>query len=95
LAKFRRDLVLKNLFENKYIDLEEYNYLKEKKILLNKAKKVFLEDLNIILKMLEKTVIETLTYDKVYNQGFNINTPINLEFQKIATEALRKWIIVL
>ena len=32
LAKFRRDLVLKNLFENKYIDLEEYNYLKEKKI---------------------------------------------------------------
>ena len=28
LAKFRRDLVLKNLFENKYINLEEYNYLK-------------------------------------------------------------------
>jgi membrane carboxypeptidase/penicillin-binding protein len=25
----------------------------------------------------------------VYKQGFNINTPINLEFQKIATEALR------
>ena len=38
--------------------------------------------LNTILKMLEKTVIDTLTYDKVYKQGFNINTPINLEFQK-------------
>jgi penicillin-binding protein 1A len=31
LAKFRRDLVLKNLFENKYIDLNEYNFLKDKK----------------------------------------------------------------
>jgi penicillin-binding protein 1A len=41
LAKFRRDLVLKNLFENKYIDLKEYNYLKEKKIILNKTKKFF------------------------------------------------------
>ena len=30
LAKFRRDLVLKNLFENKYIGLEEYNYFKER-----------------------------------------------------------------
>ncbi|MDC0851269.1 penicillin-binding transpeptidase domain-containing protein [Candidatus Pelagibacter sp.] len=34
-----------------------------------------------------------MTYDKVYNQGFNINTPINLEFQKIATEALRNGLI--
>ena len=41
LAKFRRDLVLKNLFENKYIDLKEYNYLKDKKIILNKQKKFF------------------------------------------------------
>ena len=34
-----------------------------------------------------------MTYDKVYKQGFNINTPINLEFQKIATEQLRKGLI--
>ena len=43
LAKFRRDLVLKNLFKNKYIELEEYNYPKEKKILQNKTKKFLLE----------------------------------------------------
>ena len=41
LAKFRRDLVLKNLFENKYIDVEEYDHLKNKKIILNKKKKFF------------------------------------------------------
>src|SRR6056300_987519 len=79
LAKFRRDLVLKNLFENKYIDLEEYNYLKEKKISLNKTKKVFLEDSQYYIEDVRKNVIETLTYDKVYKQGFNIKTQINLE----------------
>ena len=93
LAKFRRDLVLKNLFENKYIDIEEYNYLKEKKILLNKTKKVFLEDSQYYIEDVRKNVIETLNYDKVYKQGFNINTPINLEFQKIATEALRNGLL--
>jgi len=93
LAKFRRDLVLKNLFENKYIGLEEYNYLKEKKILLNKTKKVFLEDSQYFIEDVRKNVIETLTYDKVYKQGFNINTPINLEFQKNATKALRNGLL--
>ena len=93
LAKFRRDLVLKNLFENKYIGLEEYNYFKERKILLNKTKKVFLEDSQYYIEDVRKNVIETLTYDKVYKQGFNINTPINLEFQKIATEALRNGLL--
>ena len=49
--------------------------------------------LNIILKMLEKSIIDQLTYEKVYKQGFNINTPIDLEFQKIATQSLRKGLI--
>jgi len=89
LAKFRRDLVLKNLFENKYIDLKQYSHLKEKKIILKKTKKVFLEDAQYYIEDVRKNVIDTLTYDKVYKQGFNINTPINLEFQKIATNSLR------
>ena len=93
LAKFRRDLVLNNLFENKYIDLEEYNYLKDKKIILNRNKKVFSEDAQYYIEDVRKSVIDTLTYDKVYKQGFNINTPINLEFQKIATESLRDGLL--
>ena len=40
-----------------------------------------------------KNVIESLGYDKVYKQGFIINTPINLELQKIATESLRNGLI--
>jgi penicillin-binding protein 1A len=93
LAKFRRNLVLKNLFENKYIDLKLYNELHIEKINLSKPKKVFLEDAQYYIEDVRKNVIDTFTYDKVYNQGFNINTPINLEFQKIATEQLRKGLI--
>jgi penicillin-binding protein 1A len=93
LAKFRRNLVLKNLFDNKYIDLNLYNKLQDKKINLNKSKKVFLEDAQYYIEDVRKNVIETLSYDKVYKQGFNINTPIDLELQKIATETLRNGLI--
>ena len=93
LAKFRRNLVLKNLLENEYIDLENYNYLKDRNIILNKSKKIFLEDAQYYIEDVRKNVIDTLTYDKVYKQGFNINTPINLEFQKIATVALRNGLM--
>ena len=93
LAKFRRDLVLKNLFENKHISLEEYNKFKFEKIKLNKIKKVFLEDAQYYIEDVRKNVIGTLTYDKVYKQGFNINTPIDLELQRIATKALRDGLV--
>ena len=44
LAKFRRDLVLKNLYENNYINYKKYLDLRQKKIELKKNKKIFLED---------------------------------------------------
>ena len=94
LAKFRRDLVLKNLLDNDYIDLKEYEKLKNEKIILSKSKKIFLEDTQYYIEDVRKNIIKTLTYDKVYNQGFNINTPINLKLQKIATETLRDGLIL-
>ena len=47
---------------------------------------------NIILRMLEKVLLK-ISYEKVYKQGFNINTPINLNLQKIATKSLRDGLI--
>ena len=41
LAEFRRNLVLKNLFDNKIINSENYEQLKKQKINLKKTKKVF------------------------------------------------------
>ena len=93
VAKFRRNLVLKNLLENNYLTLEWYQKLKNEDIILKKSKKVFLEDAQYYIEDVRKSVIETLTYDKVYKQGFNINTPIDLKLQKIATNSLRNGLI--
>ena len=93
VAKFRRNLVLKNLLDNNYITLEWYEKLKNKEIILSKNKKIYLEDAQYFIEDVRKNVIENFTYDKVYKQGFNINTPINLEFQKIATNSLRDGLI--
>ena len=93
LAKFRRDLVLKNLYENNFLDKEKYQLYKNQPIYLKKIKKVFLEDAQYYIEDVRKNIIEKLTYEKVYKQGYNINTPINLELQKIATNSLRKGLI--
>ena len=93
LAKFRRDLVLNNLFENNYISNQQYKTIKKKKIILKKTKKIFLEDAQYYIEDVRKNIIDKLSYEKVYKQGFNINTPINLRLQKIATESLRKGLI--
>jgi len=93
LAKFRRNLVLKNLYENKYIKKIEYEKLVNKKINLKKRKKTFTEDTSYYVEDIRKDVINQLGYDKVYKQGLNISTPINLSLQKIAIESLREGLI--
>ena len=93
LAKFRRNLVLRNLLDNNFIDSKEYEILKNKEIVLKKTKKVFLEDAQYYIEDVRKNIIEKLSYEKVYKQGFNINTPINLDLQKIATDSLRNGLI--
>ena len=93
LAKFRRNLVLRNLLDNNFIDSKEYEILKNKEIVLKKTKKVFLEDAQYYIEDVRKNIIERLSYEKVYKQGFNINTPINLDLQKIATDSLRNGLI--
>ena len=93
LAKFRRDLVLKNLFENNYIDKKKYEKFINNKIFLKKRKKIFLEDAQYYVEDIRKNVIDKFGFEKVYKQGLNINTPINLNFQKIATQSLRDGLI--
>ena len=93
LAKFRRDLVLQNLFENNYIDKITYEDFLKKEIVLKKRKKIFLEDTNYYVEDIRKNVVDKFGFEKVYKQGLNINTPINLEIQKKATQALRQGLI--
>ncbi len=92
IAKFRRDLVLKNLFENKYINEKKLVHLKNKKIILKKRQKIFLEDSRYYVEEVRKDIIKQLGYDKVYKEGLNIKTPLNLTLQEIATGVLRNGI---
>ena len=93
LAKFRRDLVLKNLNQNGFLTFEKYNEYKNQNINLKKKKKIYLEDAQYYIEDVRKNIIDKLTYEKVYKQGYNINTPIDLNLQKIATESLRNGLI--
>ncbi len=93
LAKFRRDLVIKNLFDNLYIDKKKYEELKNSKIILKKRKKIYLEDSRYYVEDVRKSIINKYGFDKVYKQGFNIKTPLNLDIQKIATKSLREGLI--
>ncbi|MDA9071754.1 penicillin-binding protein 1A [Candidatus Pelagibacter sp.] len=93
LAKFRRDLVLRNLLENEYIDNKKYNKFINSKILLKKRKKIFLEDARYYVEDIRKNVMNKFGFEKVYKQGLNINTPINLDLQKLATKSLREGLI--
>ncbi len=89
LAKFRRDLVLKNLLDNNYIEKKDYNSFTNEPINLKKRKKIFLEDTLYFVEDVRKNILEKFGFNKVYKDGLNIKTPLDLKLQKIATESLR------
>ena len=93
LATYRRNLVIKNLYENSYISKEKFNELINNKINLKKRKRIFLEDTRYFVEDIRKKVIEEYGYDKIYKEGFNIKTPINLELQNLAVSSLRKGLL--
>ena len=93
LAKFRRNLVLNNLMENNLINEEEFKNYSEKNIILKKRKSVYLENSNYYVEDIRKLIVDKYGFDKVYKQGFNINTPLNLELQEKATTSLRQGLI--
>jgi penicillin-binding protein 1A len=90
LAKFRRDLVLKNIYENKYIDKATLQKLLSTKIILKKRKSIYLEDARYYVEDIRKDVVKKFGFEKIYKQGFNIKTPMNLKLQNIAVTSLRK-----
>ena len=93
LAKYRRDLVIRNLYDNSYISYKKYKKLLNTKIILKKRKKIYLEDARYYVEDVRKFIVEKYGFDKVYKQGFNIKAPINLEIQTIATQSLRDGLI--
>ena len=93
LAKFRRNLVLKNLYDNDYLNKDQFKEFSEKEIKLSKRKSVYLENSNYYVEDIRKLIVEQYGFDKVYKQGFTINTPLNLNLQEKATLSLRHGLI--
>ena len=93
IAKYRRNLVLRNLFENSYINKSEFEILKKQPIELRKRKNKYTEDAKYYVEDVRKFIVDKYGFDKVYKQGFNIKSPINLELQSIASKVLRDGLI--
>ena len=92
-AKFRRNLVLKNLFENNFITEAQYNSFIKEPIKLKKRKKIYLEDARYYVEDIRKDVVKKFGFEKVYKKGLNIKTPLNLKIQSTSTLALRSGLL--
>ena len=93
IAKFRRNLVLNNLYENDYIDKKELDDFKSKEIFLKKRERIYLDNAKYYVEEIRKKIVDEFGFEKVYKQGFNIKTPLNLNLQNIATKSLRDGLI--
>ena len=88
-AELRRNFVLKNLYENSYINQNEYQKLIKKKIKLKKRKIKLLEEANFYSEEVRRTISEVYGYDNLYKGGLSIRTPMNSKYQVEALKALR------
>ena len=88
-AKIRRDFVLKNLYENSYLNKDEYKNLKNKKIITKKRKIKLLEEANFYSEEVRRIVSDVYGYDNLYKGGLSIRTPLNSNYQIKALKALR------
>jgi penicillin-binding protein 1A len=89
-AKERRNFVLRNLYENSYIDKNQYKKFKEKEIITKKRKIKIFEEANFYSEEVRRIVKNIYGYDNLYKGGLSIRTPLNSNYQIEAFKALRQ-----
>ena len=89
-AEYRRNIVLKNLYENSYINKIEYEKFKKKEIKTKKRKIELLEEANFYSEEVRRIVNDKYGYDDLYKGGLSIRTPLNSIYQIEALKALRE-----
>ena len=90
IAKIRRNIVLKNLHENSFIDTEQYEKLIRKKIVLKKRKITLLQEANFYSEEVRRKISKKYGYNDLYKGGLSIRTPLNSKYQIEALKALRE-----
>ena len=92
VAKFRRNLVLKNLQENGFITKSKLKELKNSKLNLKKRKIEIFNEANSYTEEVRRIVNENYGFEKLYSQGLSIRTPLSTNYQVQALNSLRKGI---
>ena len=91
VAKFRRNLVLKNLEENNFLT-KEFNKIKKSDLNLKKRKIEIVNEANSYTEEVRRSVKENYGFEKLYSQGLSIRTPLDINYQIHALNSLRKGI---
>ena len=91
-AKFRRDLVLKNLNQNGFIDNTQYLNLKKKTIKVKRRKIEIVNEANSYTEEVRRIIKDKYGFEKLYTQGLSIKSPLDINFQIEAIKALRNGI---
>ena len=92
VAKFRRNLVLENLEENKIITKKQLLKFKDSKLNLKRRKIEIVNEANSYTEEVRRTVKDIYGFEKLYSQGLAISTPLKIDYQMQALKSLRKGI---
>ncbi len=92
VAKFRRDLVLNNLENNNYISKKDFNNYKNSKIKLKRRKIEIVNEANSYTEEVRRSIKEKYGFKTLYSEGLSVRTPLNINYQIHAIEALRNGI---
>ena len=92
LAKFRRNLVLQNIADNKFISKDELEKFKASELDLKKRKIEIINEANSYTEEVRRKVKNIYGFEKLYSQGLSISTPLNINYQIEALKSLRKGI---
>ena len=92
VAKFRRNLVLENLEENKFITKKELNEYKNSQLKLKRRKIEIVNEANSYTEEVRRSVKNKYGFEKLYSQGLSISTPLKINYQIQALKSLRKGI---
>ena len=92
IAKFRRDLVLENLKDNRFISKKELIKFKDSELKLKRRKIEIVNEANSYTEEVRRTVKDIYGFEKLYSQGLSISTPLKINYQIQALQSLRKGI---
>ncbi|MBF0378688.1 MAG: PBP1A family penicillin-binding protein [Desulfamplus sp.] len=90
LAKERQLYVLKRMQEEGYISTDEMNQAMAVNLDIQPRKNFFSETVPWYTEYIRRYAIEKYGEDMIYNQGINIYTAVNIEFQKMAENAVER-----